>query len=147
LLLGAIAGFLLFALRPQAKSITKTEAWAFFAILVFRGLAPFRFVPASAPFAWTPFAGVLQMDWQSATLVLLGKIFYYASAIWLLRAAGLRPLHATGIVALMLAAIEIAQIHLPGRTPETTDPLLAILTGLILLSLSRETETRSQSTG
>jgi VanZ family protein len=32
-------------------------------------------------------------------------------------------------VAQLLAAIEIAQIWLPGRTPEITDPLLALAAG------------------
>ena len=146
-LFGAIAGFLLFALRPRSTPITKTEAWAFSAIIIFRGLSPFRFVPASATFAWTPFSGMLGMDWQTAILVLLEKIFYYASAIWLLRSAGLRLLNAAGIVAVILAAIEIAQIHLPGRTSETTDPLLAVLMAFVFLILSRETGKQSQSAG
>jgi VanZ family protein len=149
-LLGAIAGFLLFALRPRAPlamPITKTEAWAFSAIIIFRGLSPFGFVPASSAFAWTPFSGMLGMDWQSAILVLLEKIFYYASAIWLLRSAGLRLLNAAAIVAVILAAIEIAQTHLPGRTAETTDPLVAVLMGFIFLILSRETGKQSRSAG
>ena len=78
---------------------------------------------------------------------MLGKVCYYASAIWLLRAAGMRLLHSVTIVAAILAAIEIAQIHLPGRTAETTDPLLAILMGFVLLILSRETGRRFQSAG
>ena len=133
-------------MRPAGKPITKTEARAFTAILILRGLSPFRFMSATTDFVWTPFSGMLQMDWQSAILVLLEKIFYYASAIWLLRAAGLRLLHAAGVVAAILAAIEIAQTQLPGRTPETADPILAILIGFVLLTLSRETGKRSRST-
>lgn len=144
-LLGAVAGFLLFARRPRTQPVTKTEAWAFCAVLVLRGLSPFRFVAESAAFTWTPFAAALSAEWQFAVLVTLGKICYYASAIWLLRASGMRLLHAVTIVAAILAGIEIAQIHLPGRTPESTDPILALVMGFVLLILSRETGRRFRS--
>jgi hypothetical protein len=114
-------------------------------LLVLRGLSPFRFVPESAGFTWIPFVATLNADWQPAILVMLGKICYYASAIWLLRASGMRLLRAAATVAAILAGIEIAQIHLPGRTPETTDPLLALVMGFVLLILSRETGRRFRS--
>lgn len=75
----------------------------------------------------------------------LEKICYYSSAIWLLRKAGMRLLHSAIVVAAILAAIEIAQTHLPGRTAESTDPLLAIVMGFLLFILSRETGRRFQS--
>ena len=144
-LLGAIAGFLLFALRPRAKPVTKAEAWAFSVLLVLRGLSPFRFVPESAGFTWIPFMASLNAEWQPAILVMLEKICYYASAIWLLRASGMRLSRAAPTIAAILAGIEIAQVHLPGRTPETTDPLLALVMGFVLLILSRETGRRFRS--
>ena len=52
-------GFALFAWRSRTKPVTKTEAWSFAAVIVFRGLAPFHFAPASAPFTWIPFGGML----------------------------------------------------------------------------------------
>jgi hypothetical protein len=78
--------------------------------------------------------------------VQLGSLsFYYGTAIWLLRAAGLRLAPSVLLVTAMLASIEIVQIHLPGRVPETTDPVLAILLGFVLAILSRETGKRFQS--
>jgi hypothetical protein len=144
-LLGAIAGFLLFTSRSRKKTVTKTEAWVFSVMLVLRGLSPFRFVPESADFTWIPFGGALNAEWQFAVLVMLEKVCYYATAIWLLRNAGIRLLHSVVVVAVILAAIEIAQTHLPGRTAETTDPILAIIMGFVLLILSRETGRRFQS--
>ncbi len=49
----------------------------------------------------------------------------------------MRWLAAIFIVCAVLAAIEVIQIHLPGRTAETTDPLLALLAGLGLRVLER----------
>ncbi len=137
-LAGAAAGVLLFVLRPPAKAVQPFEAWAFFAVLAFRGLAPFRFAPAAAAFDWFPFGGVLASGWQPALLVLTGKVFYYGAAIWLLNAAGMRLWRSAASVAALLAAIEIVQTHLPGRTPEITDPLLALFIGFGLSTLSRE---------
>lgn len=145
-LIGAIAGFLLFAARPRGKQVTKIEAWAFLVVVITRGLSPFQFVATAVPFDWIPFGGVLNAQWQPATLVLLGKIFYYATAIWLLRAAGLRLWRSTAIVAACLGSIEALQTHLPGRTPEITDPLLAVLMSFVLFTLYRETGRRFRST-
>lgn len=144
-LLGAIAGLLLFAFRPRMKPVAKPEAWAFLAVVVLRGLSPFHFVPESSGFTWVPFGGVLGTDWQFAVFILLGKIFYYTAAVWLLRAAGMRLWRATVTVAALLGVIEVAQIHLPGRTPETMDPLLTIVMGFMLFILSRETGRRFRS--
>jgi hypothetical protein len=143
-LLGAIAGLALFAWRSRSKPVTKTEAWAFAAVIAFRGLSPFQFTPASIPFTWIPFGGVLEADWQFAVMVMLEKLFWYTSAIWLLCAAGLRLIQAVASVAAILAVIEIAQVHLPGRVPETTDPILAVIMGFVLFILYRETGRQSQ---
>ncbi len=83
-LLGAIVGFALFAWRSHTRPVTKIEAWSFAAIIVIRGLAPFQFASVSAPFTWIPFGGMLAADWQFAVLVMLEKIFWYTTAVWLL---------------------------------------------------------------
>lgn len=145
--LGAAAGFFLFKLRGAGKTVTRAEAWAFLAVIVIRGLSPFRFAPEAAAFIWVPFGALLNNDWQFGIQMLLEKIFYYTTAIWLLRAAGVRLRSATAIVAAFLAALEAVQTHLPDRTPEVMDPLLAILMGFFLFTLSRETGRRFQSGG
>ncbi len=136
LALGAIAGVVLFAVCHRARTPTRAEAWIFLAVILFRGLAPFHFAPESAEFDWIPFVATLLGDWQSAAGTLIEKMFYYGTAIWLLRAAGLRLVYSVIAVAVVLAPIEIVQIHLPGRTPEITDPVLAILLGFVLAMLS-----------
>jgi VanZ family protein len=133
--IGAVAGVALFsALGPSRPG------WAPAALLValfIRGLAPFHFQPAASGFGWIPFVGTLDSDWQSATLTLLEKLFYYSATIWSLRAAGFRLPSATALVAAALLAIELFQRHLPGRSPEITDPILALLIGFGLESFKR----------
>lgn len=136
-LVGAIIGATLFLLL--GKSIPpRLTALAFLMLLIVRGLAPFHFADTPAFFSWLPFGGFLAMDWRPGTVLLLEKVFYYGTAIWLLRAAGIRLLWGAPMVALMLAAIEAAQIWIPGRTAEVTDPILAILMAAVLLALRRD---------
>jgi len=111
-------------------------------LLILRGLAPYHWSSVANPFSWIPFSGFLSTDRDFGLLTFLRKCFWYGSAIWLLRAAGWRLARAAVAVALLLGAIEVVQIHLPGRVAEITDPLLALILAVIL-GLSE----RSQSSG
>lgn len=133
-MVGAVAGVALFAFaRRLGPSIA---AWGFVAVLLIRGLVPFHLSAQAQTFDWIPFEGFLNTDWQYAIQLFLEKLFYYGTAIWLLRQAGFRWLIATAWVCGVLATIEIVQIHLPGRTAEITDPLLALLAGFGLRRLA-----------
>jgi VanZ family protein len=129
---GAAAGCLLFALAGRRPKAAIPVAAAFAAMLAVRGLAPFHFMAEPKQFTWIPFLGFLDNDWQSAALTLLGKVFHYGAAVWALREAGARLPVAAGAVAALLAAVEAAQLWLPGRSPEIADPAIAILAGLAL---------------
>ena len=101
-------------------------------LLILRGLAPYHWSSIAHPFSWIPFSGFLAADRDSGLLTFLRKCFWYGSAIWLLRAAGWRLARAAVAVALLLGAIEVIQIHLPGRVAEITDPLLALILAVTL---------------
>ncbi len=135
-LTGAIAGALLFGIRARARKVTLSEACTFTGVVLFRGLWPFHFVSAAAAFVWIPFTGALTAAWLPALLVLSEKVFYYGAAIWLLHTAGIRLVRSAAAIAMVLAVIEMVQTHLPGRTPEITDPLMAILIGFVLGALN-----------
>jgi VanZ family protein len=131
-LFGAILGTSLFVYTRQL-----TPVWPLLLTLVVRGLAPFHFQSPANAFAWVPFAPVVEGVWITASLVLLEKLYYYAATIWALAAAGLRLRNAAFITAALLVVIETAQLHLPGRTPETTDPVVALLLGIVFDTLKR----------
>jgi VanZ family protein len=131
-LAGALAGIAVYRLRPF------NPACCFLTLLMIRGLAPFHLTAASSqPFNWIPFGGFLEMDWQQGVQILLEKLFYYGTALWLLRRAGVRWIVSIAIVCTTLAAIEAIQTHIPGRTAEITDPLLALMAGIALHTLRR----------
>ena len=112
-------------------------------LLIVRGLVPYHWSSIANPFSWVPFRGFLAADRDFGLLTLLQKSFWYGSAVWLLRAAGWRLACAAIAVAVLLGAIEVIQIHLPGRVAEITDPLLALLLAMTLGLLDRSESVRS----
>jgi len=112
-------------------------------LLIVRGLVPYHWSRIANPFSWVPFGGFLRAEWDFGLLTLLQKCFWYGSAVWLLRAAGWRLIHAAVAVAVLLGAIEVIQIHLPGRVAEITDPLLALILAMTLGLLDRFESERS----
>ena len=138
-LAGAIAGVLFFSVGGlKIRSI----AAAFLLVVLVRGLSPFHFSSTAGPFMWLPFSGSLRSEWQPGMLVLIEKSFYYGTAVWLLRACGINLKYAAAILAVFLAGIEVAQIHIAGRTAEITDPALSIVLSGTIGILSRQTYPR-----
>jgi VanZ family protein len=104
--------------------------------IVLNGLSPFEFRTTPAHFFWIPFQASLEGEWQSSLLILLKKTFWYGAMIWLIYKPTGRIVSATIATVIMLAAIEMMQIYIPGHIPEITDPFLALLMGVSLQRLS-----------
>lgn len=131
-LLGVAGWMMLRCLRRQANV---TAALLAVTVLILAGLTPFRFAGQPQAFTWVPFLALLQTPWEAAFVILLQKSFLYGSAVWLVHESGRGWLLGSVLVAIPLAGVEAAQVYLPGRTPEVTDPLLAILLGCGLMLL------------
>jgi hypothetical protein len=100
--------------------------------LVVLDLSPFRLSRTPQSFSWLPFAGFLGSvpDWGA--VMLLKKSFWYGAAVWTFHEAHqgyLRPALGTAI---LLFALEWTQRYVPGRTPEISDPILALLLAAIM---------------
>ncbi|HVV46532.1 MAG TPA: hypothetical protein VHC72_15065, partial [Bryobacteraceae bacterium] len=80
-------------------------------------------------FSWIPFTGFLNMQWQQGIVIAAEKFFWYGTAVWLLRRARLPKPASLAVVAVLLLAIEIAQIHTTGHVAEITDPILGLVAG------------------
>jgi VanZ family protein len=128
-----------FALWPALERVPKKSAilaaLAVAAITV-SGLAPFQFAEPHG-FSWLPFRGTLDSERTNAAVVLFEKTFIYGAALWLMRDAGLRLRTAAGVLLPLVAALEAAQVYLPGRTAEITDPLLVALLAFALARTKR----------
>jgi hypothetical protein len=66
-------------------------------------------------------------------------------AIRFLRASGWRVARAAVAVAVVVGAVEVIQIHLPGSVAEITDPLLALILAVTLVRSERLRNLRSDS--
>jgi VanZ family protein len=129
LLAGAFA-LLLWAVTP-AKARLGAGWLVLFAAIIVREMAPFHFGRFHA-FSWSLFGATIGSSSSGAVVVILRKAFEYGAAVWLLRQNKIGYLTGGVCVAAALAAMEAIQCFLPGRTPEITDPALALLMALIL---------------
>lgn len=102
------------------------------ATIVLEGLKPFQVVAEPQAFSWVPFKNSLTDSLEVNYSVLLEKCFWYFSLVWLLTRRGLGVAAAAFATAALLAGIEVVQLWLPGRSAEITDPLLALIAGLLL---------------
>jgi VanZ family protein len=104
-----------------------------------RELMPFHFGPPNpSGFTWIPFGASLGSDQSAGLAVLVRKSFDYGAGVWMLWGSGAGWGGAALLVAGILAVGEAAQLWLPGRSPEITDPVLALLMAFVLRTLQRE---------
>jgi hypothetical protein len=105
--------------------------FALAAVVLAAELAPYRFASAPAAFNWVPFRALIAADWYSAVLVAASKAFAYGALVYLLGSPAAFG-RATLAVAGGLCALEWIQRWLPGRVPDITDPVMAIMLGAVI---------------
>jgi len=105
-------------------------------------LAPFHFASPPAPFRWTPLSLFENERWRTL-VILMQKAFFYGSAVWLMVRAGFRYPVAGLLLAAELLLLEMVQRYLPGRTPEITDSLIALVMTAALWALSYQRSGRN----
>ena len=134
-ILGCAIAALLWAAIPSGLRVRLAIPLMAAAILL-RELAPFHLTPEAAPFSWIPFSATIYADRVPAAVVILRKAFTYGVMVWLARGIGL--VWAGIAVAAALGITEWIQRYLPGRQPEITDAVLAlIMTGVLAWSRRR----------
>jgi len=112
-------------------------AWMLGSAIVLRQLQPFYFLAVPQPFSWVPLKATLVSGRSDAIVVIARKSFDYGVMIWALCCTGIPYVWAGLAAAVVLGVTEAIQTYLPGRTPEITDPLLALLMMLVLRAMSR----------
>ena len=123
---GAALALLAWEILP-ARNRLRIAVWMALSAILLAELAPFHFTAHAAPFSWVPLGATLENERWGAVVILLRKAFFYGSAVWLLVRSGVRYPVAGGALAIALFALELVQCHLPGRTPEITDALIALV--------------------
>ncbi|HEY1221047.1 MAG TPA: VanZ family protein, partial [Bryobacteraceae bacterium] len=131
---GAAIALVAWEILPSRRRLSAGVWMALSAILLVE-LAPFHFTGHAAPFSWVPLGATFENERWGALVILLRKAFFYGSAIWLLVRSGTRYPVAGGALAASLLVLEMVQRYLPGRTPEITDSLIAVVMTAALWSL------------
>jgi VanZ family protein len=103
--------------------------------IVLGRLQPFQFLAEARAFGWMPFFSFFYGSTSIATMAMLEKFFLYGSLIWLIAEALLPLWLATLLVASLLFATSVVETHLPGRSAEITDAIMALIIGLIMPAL------------
>jgi VanZ family protein len=129
-IVGAIAAYGVWLCLPRLY-VRRAAPVLLAGALVLAELSPFH-LGAVRAFNWVPFRALFHSTWQDGFVVLFRKSFWYGSVIWLWCAAGFRLAPVTAIAAAALFLLERVQVYLPGRTPEITDTVLAVLLGVLL---------------
>jgi VanZ family protein len=133
-LLGAMPALGLIALlRRQRTEATFPALFRLtLLVIVVAGLSPFEFSASDKHFVWLPFGGTLDSKVSAAPFALLAKVLLYGGCLWAGMRSGLSALNATTAVLLVTSFVEAAQLLIPGRVAEITDPLLVIALGVVL---------------
>jgi VanZ family protein len=134
---GATAGLALWWAVKRSRAGYAVAAGVLALAIGWSGLTPFAFGGAAHTFHLMPFHGFLDGSMYVNVQQLFLKLFLYGSMAWLLVRAGLGYAVSLIAVATGVLGLELAQIYLPRKTPEITDPVLALIAGWGLWLLDR----------
>jgi VanZ family protein len=115
------------------------------AVLTMDQVRPFTFLSEAQPFGWLPFLPLYSLPPMVVVRYLAEKLFFYGTAIAILAQWPLTLPIAAAMVTIVLGLTEGLQVYLPGRTPESTDPVLALAAWAILAAGLRAAPQRSTS--
>lgn len=127
-ILGAIlAAILWIAFFEKTPARVKIVAAAFAAYVFLDALRPFTFLSDPRAFGWSPFLAFMNGPRGYATQVFLEKTFTYGTLVWLFAESGLSFARATLLAVVLVTVSRVAQMWLPGRSAELTDPLMVLI--------------------
>lgn len=129
--LAAAIGVIVGSTMHQAVAV-RLLAVAFPLVLILREFYPFVLSSTPQTFAWIPFLAFFSLEPTHVIQIFAEKLFLYGATIYVLTERGISVRWATGLLMVFLAAGETVQRYLPGRTPESSDIVLAAAIGLLL---------------
>jgi VanZ family protein len=141
---------LMHRLTPQPRRAALVLA--VMTVLIIDGLAPFDFTTTAGRFDMWPFKswlanGVIEavrsIDWVE----LLGKVFLFATLVWVVKEWGASLRLAIAVVVTIVLAVEVLQMWLPDQRATITDPVIALAVGLLFRFLYRRRATRLAADG
>ena len=124
---GALALALWCALSCAWKRRTLFVAVVFVVFIALEAFSPFRFAASPRAFGLLPFRSMIHASRESLVASTFSKVFMYGTLVWLWVRAGWPLRKVTLASALLVLALRLAQVYIPGRTAEITDAILVLL--------------------
>ncbi|HEX3666755.1 MAG TPA: VanZ family protein [Rhizomicrobium sp.] len=135
-LVGMLSAFAVwFAVLNRSRVAAPVIGVLFCGMIVAFRLIPFDFDTLARSFIWLPFRGYMTGSPGANIASFFEKFFLYGSLIWIGCGAGLRTWAATGATVGLLFVTSLAETHLPGRSAEITDAVMALLIGVIFATM------------
>ena len=133
----AIGVVLWVALLARMHRRTGLIAVLLFAQIIIQGVLPFELRDEPVMMSLIPMKGLEGGSMAMALQSFFEKVFLYGALVWLLVEAGRGLVFTLVASTLMLTMVELLQMFLVGRSPEITDPLLAIVMGIVFYAVDR----------
>jgi VanZ family protein len=134
---GALLALLLWGALPRLHrpAIVTT---LFVSLVILQALDRFHFAVTAKSFGWIPFASFIEGPRENGVRVFFEKAFTYGALVWLPMRAGVSFPVATICATVLVFALRLAQVFLPGRSAEITDAAMVLMMAG-LMWLLRET--------
>ncbi len=115
-------------LRGAAQRLFRVTLLLLWLSILVDGLAPFQWSAVSVPIDWIPFRSMLRGSmeanfWSLVATVVTAAVFLSLASLW----QGMQGFLTLGLIG-TVAAVELLQMHVMGRTPDVTPVLLVVLT-------------------
>lgn len=107
-------------------------------MVIATNLLPWEAALLTRPLSLLPFSGFLSGNMLVNAEALLEKVFLYGVTIWLLMRGGMPLRWSSSLVVLALLLQELMQTQAVNGTAEITDPLLAVVLGLLLAGTGKQ---------
>jgi VanZ family protein len=136
--LGTACGLMTMRTIGRLGAARMPALWALlFATFTMRSLLPLTLRAEPSPFGWIPFASLLNGDMDINARSLADSIYFFLGMSWLVARAHGRVMPVAVMLAVWAAAIEVAQRWLVSHSPDITQPILALVAGLVIRTASR----------
>ena len=129
---GAIAVLVWPTLLSRMQARAAIVAGGFAGVIVIEALQPFHFSAVARPFEWIPFKSFMRGSIGADVSAFLEKTFAYGALVWLMVRAGSRFRVAMGVSSVLILCLRLAQVFLPGRSAEITDPIMVLMAGGVM---------------
>jgi VanZ family protein len=105
------------------------------ATYLLEALAPYALSDVARPMEWIPFASSLRTGVATVLSSVAFEVLCFVAVLWAVARRGLVLSWAAAALALLALACEWLQQYLPGRTPEVTSVVTALLSGAVVAGL------------